>query len=537
MWTNSRSRMQYQHFGDAITFDTTYKTNLYDMPFGLFVGVNNHFQSVLLGGVLLTDETIESFKWVFKEFASLMGGKPPNTILTDQCRAMEVAIAEEWKETVHRWCKWHVLRRVAECVGIKYTQNRDFRDKFHKMLNEMLTIEEFEKGWAALLDEYDLQSNAFLMQIYETREMWVKSYFKGVFCARMTSTQRSEIANHMLKNIVQPNCPLHQFVQQYTKMQYIHDEEENYQERKSKLNKKCKKIGGPLVMEAHKIYTPKVFNLFCELKVESEFYRCIEVIPEKEYVTEHYEKSRVERWMKGTYQVSVSDERTKYSCECGLFEHFGLPCSHIIRVLISTGADKIPDSLVMKRWTKKARSDVPEYMVEYTKENPALMALTYRHSSLMIKVLKFVEMGDSNVESHKMAMEIIEAGIEALAEVSKVKDGMGLADRQQQESDDEDEVGAMFDNFPQRVPKKRNERGRPTNTRDKPAYEGGSKRPRCCSVCRSDKHTKLKCPLWDQALNRPRRPPTCSGCGVSGHTIDKCVADVQQLAVVANMFV
>lgn len=82
IWTNTRSRMQYEHFGDAITFDTTYKTNLYDMPFGLFVGVNNHFQSVLLGGVLMTDENIESFRWVFKEFASLMGGRVPKTILT-----------------------------------------------------------------------------------------------------------------------------------------------------------------------------------------------------------------------------------------------------------------------------------------------------------------------------------------------------------------------------------------------------------------------------------------------------------------------
>lgn len=55
---------------------------MYDMPFGLFVGVNNHFQSVLLGGVLMTDETIETFEWIFSEFSKLMGGKEPKTILT-----------------------------------------------------------------------------------------------------------------------------------------------------------------------------------------------------------------------------------------------------------------------------------------------------------------------------------------------------------------------------------------------------------------------------------------------------------------------
>jgi hypothetical protein len=91
MWIDGRSKMQYKHFGDVITFDTTYRTNLYDMPFGLFVGVNNHFQSIVLGGVLLRDETIESFKWVFSEFVSLMGGKPPMTILTGI-------------DKIHFWC-------------------------------------------------------------------------------------------------------------------------------------------------------------------------------------------------------------------------------------------------------------------------------------------------------------------------------------------------------------------------------------------------------------------------------------------------
>jgi hypothetical protein len=34
------------------------------------------------------------------------------------------------------------------------------------MLNEMLTIQEFEQAWKDLLEEYAMSSNAFLQQIY-----------------------------------------------------------------------------------------------------------------------------------------------------------------------------------------------------------------------------------------------------------------------------------------------------------------------------------------------------------------------------------
>ena len=81
LWASGRSRSQYNFFGDAITFDTTYCTNIYNMLFGMFVGVNNHFQSIMFAGVLRTKEDTESFKWVFKEFITLMGGKFLVTIL------------------------------------------------------------------------------------------------------------------------------------------------------------------------------------------------------------------------------------------------------------------------------------------------------------------------------------------------------------------------------------------------------------------------------------------------------------------------
>ncbi|XP_058202922.1 protein FAR1-RELATED SEQUENCE 5-like [Rhododendron vialii] len=67
-WVDATSRKSYQYFGHVVVFDTMYNTNRYCMIFAPILGVNHHEQTTLFGCGLLSDESSDSFEWLFKEW-------------------------------------------------------------------------------------------------------------------------------------------------------------------------------------------------------------------------------------------------------------------------------------------------------------------------------------------------------------------------------------------------------------------------------------------------------------------------------------
>ncbi|XP_016200087.1 protein FAR1-RELATED SEQUENCE 5-like [Arachis ipaensis] len=61
-WADGPSRVDFQHFGDVVAFDSTYKKNKYNRPVVIFLGSNNHKQTTIFGFGLVLDETISSYK-------------------------------------------------------------------------------------------------------------------------------------------------------------------------------------------------------------------------------------------------------------------------------------------------------------------------------------------------------------------------------------------------------------------------------------------------------------------------------------------
>ena len=87
-WRDGRSRIDYDSFGDVVCFDTTYRTNRYNMICAPLVGIDHHWNNVLFGCAFLLDETTVSFTRLFETFIESMGNQKPKMIFTDQCQAI-----------------------------------------------------------------------------------------------------------------------------------------------------------------------------------------------------------------------------------------------------------------------------------------------------------------------------------------------------------------------------------------------------------------------------------------------------------------
>ncbi|KAM3760557.1 hypothetical protein ACB098_01G202800 [Castanea mollissima] len=133
-WADARMIIDYSHFGDVIMFDTTYSTNRDARPLGVFLGLNHHRETIVFGGALLYDETIESFVWLFETFLKAIMLR--NTRLIDLLKLKE------------KWAQAYVKRTFT--ARMKTTQlsesfNADLKDCLRTNLNIVEFFTHFER--------------------------------------------------------------------------------------------------------------------------------------------------------------------------------------------------------------------------------------------------------------------------------------------------------------------------------------------------------------------------------------------------------
>ncbi|KAL5733761.1 hypothetical protein ACOSQ2_033453 [Xanthoceras sorbifolium] len=409
-WADARSRMAYNHFGDAVIFDTMYRPNQYQVPFAPFTGVNHHGQMVLFGCALLLDESESSFTWLFKTWLSAMNDRPPVSITTDQDRAIQVAVAHVFPETRHCICKWHILREGQERLAHIYLAHPSFYGELYSCINFSETIEDFESSWGVLLDKYDVRTNEWLHAVYNARKQWAPVYFRGSFFAAISSNQG---VSSFFDGYVNQQTTIPLFFKQYERALEHSIDKEIEADNDTICTTPVLKTPSPMEQQAASLYTKKVFAKFQEELVETFVYTANKIEGD---VVSKFRVAKYEHDDKA-YIVTLNVSEMKASCSCQMFEYSGILCRHILTVFTVTNVLTLPPHYILKRWTRNAKSWIG--IDERNADTQCIETLTLRFNNLCREAIKYAEEGAIAPETYNAAIAALREGRKKIAAVKK----------------------------------------------------------------------------------------------------------------------
>jgi hypothetical protein len=277
IWMFPEQKVAYSRFSDVVVFDNTYSTNRFKMPFGVFTGVNNHGQSVCFAGSLVDSETTESFVWLFNSFLQLVSDNSPGVILTDDDKAIGSAIDQTFGkyDTTHRLCHWHLLRNVMKNLLHELGPSwSSFLEGFHECLREM-DKDEFHKTWGALKQEYPA-AQKYLLKLERKVMRWAPCYSCDVFMADMSTSQRGESINNMLKFYMDATTSLSTFLEAFASALEARAESEEFVKYREESFTLRFRTESPLEQQAYTLFTWYAFQKFQEQLVQSQRYGCLE---------------------------------------------------------------------------------------------------------------------------------------------------------------------------------------------------------------------------------------------------------------------
>ncbi|XP_059313497.1 protein FAR1-RELATED SEQUENCE 11 [Lycium ferocissimum] len=343
-WSYASSIQSYEVFGDAVVFDTTHRLTAFDMPLGIWVGVNNYGMPCFFGCVLLREETMRSYSWALKTFLAFMNGKAPQTVLTDQNMCLKEAINLEMPTTKHALCIWLIVAKFPSwfnaVLGERYN---DWKAEFNRLYN-LESVEDFELGWRDMLNTFGLHTNRHIASLFALRSLWALPYLRSHTFAGMTTAGHSKSINAFIQRFLSAQTRLAHFVEQVAVTVDFKDQTGEQQTMQQNLQNICLKTGAPMEAHAATVLTPFAFSKLQEQLVLAAHYASFQM--EDGFLIRHHTK------LEGGRKVYWVPREGIISCSCHQFEFSGILCRHALRVLSTGNCFQIPERYLPHRWRR-----------------------------------------------------------------------------------------------------------------------------------------------------------------------------------------
>uniref|UniRef100_A0A2N9FI68 Protein FAR1-RELATED SEQUENCE n=1 Tax=Fagus sylvatica TaxID=28930 RepID=A0A2N9FI68_FAGSY len=360
-WRDSRSKIDYDYFGDVLILDTTFRMDRYNMICAPFLGVNHHQQPVLFGCAFLLDETMETYTWLLGTFMGAMGRRQPKTILTTECQAILKAVKVTLPKIEHHLCKPHVCQNAKQHLSMYYRQ-LGFESLFH-------SIQGSEKF-----------SNANVFQNRKSEAMTLPEYVQKYEKAA-EQQRREELHEDFCCNASEPKLILR----------------------------------SPMEKQAANIYTRTMFEIF-----QNELIRIMSVPLRRITKSGTTFTFKVTEGENIENIVEFNRLDSTVTCSCRMFESIGILCVHALKVLNTKNIFQIPPQYILKRWTKSAKDGVVEddNCEEIGDKNDSSLSSSKR--KLVHKALNFITKSFAGEKSLKIADHYLDIGIKKVEDVLKL---------------------------------------------------------------------------------------------------------------------
>lgn len=399
-WADGRSRFSCTQFGDAIVFDTSYRRGSFSVPFAAFSGINHHRQPVLLGCALISDESEESFTWVLQAWVRAMSGRRPVSVIADQDKPIQSAIAKVFPAAHHRFSTWQILTKERENLGALWSID-EFKYEYEACVSQTQTSTEFDSAWNLLTTKYNLKDNNWLKEMYLARKSWVPLYIKSTFFAGIP-------VNGSTKSYFDPflpaQVPLNEFIIRYEKAIEHHREEERKEDFNSFNSQTVLHTKDPLEEQCRRLYTLTVFKVFQKELLESYTYVGIKI-----NIEGAISRYLVQRCGNGDERntVAFNGSNLNITCSCRMFEFEGILCRHALKVFQIMNIREIPSRYILHRWTKSAKYGILRDVDSGGggQDFKALMVWSLREEAH-----SYIDAGAASIERYKLAFEILQEG-------------------------------------------------------------------------------------------------------------------------------
>ena len=134
-------------------------------PLSLFLIVDNNTRLRLITQALVSDETVESYKWILECTKNATMAKPL-VFITDADPAVDAAIRQVYETTYPVHCIYHINENLLRNIKSKFSDQYDECICDFYQCHNSLCEELFYEKWTKLIEKYPSVKDYLMKALY-----------------------------------------------------------------------------------------------------------------------------------------------------------------------------------------------------------------------------------------------------------------------------------------------------------------------------------------------------------------------------------